>query len=129
MKSRMADYDISTYDISTYDISTYDISTYEYELIKRRDLDYDYMLACKTCLELEAAFCDFQELRTAIAHKVHAKQAYELQENVLKFALYDHKAFIDARNAFRHAIEMNISTEETIFYQKTTFLKKVGPKL
>ena len=120
---------MAAYDISTYDISAYDISTYEYELIKRRDLDYDYMLACKKCLELEEVFCDFQVLQAAIANKIHAKEAYELQENVLKFALYDHKAFIDARNAFRHAIEMKISTEDTIFYQKTTFLKKVGPKL
>jgi hypothetical protein len=107
----MAAYDISTYDISAYDISAYDISTYEYELIKRRDLDYDYMLACKKCLELEEVFCDFQVLQVAIANKIHAKEAYELQEKVVQFALYDHKAFIEARNAFRYEIEAKILTQ------------------
>jgi hypothetical protein len=93
---------MADYDISTYDISTYDISTYEYELIKRRDLDYEYMLACKKCLQLEETFCDFQELETAIADKHHAKEAYELQEKVVQFALYGYKAFIEARNAFKN---------------------------
>lgn len=107
-------------------MTDYDISTYEYELIKRRNLDYEYMLACKTCLELEETFCDFQELETAIADKHHAKEAYELQEKVVQFALYGYKAFIEARNAFRHAIEMKISAQSFV---SEASRKKVGSKL
>ena len=88
--------------MANHDISTHDISTYEYELIKRRELDYEYMLACKKCLQLEETFCDFQELQAAIADKHHAKQAYELQEKVVQFALHEYKAFIKARNAFKN---------------------------
>ena len=95
-------------------MADYDISTYEYELIKRRDLDYEYMLACKKCLQLEETFCDFQELETAIADKHHAKEAYELQEKVVQFALYGYKTFIEARNAFRYEIEANISAHNLL---------------
>jgi hypothetical protein len=99
--------------MANYDISTHDISTYEYELIKRRELNYEYMLACKKCLEMEDAFCDFEELRKVIADKLRAKKAYELQEKVVQFALHEYKAFIKARNAFRSEIEA-----------KTHFLEK-----
>lgn len=80
-----------------------DNSAYEYELIKSRELDYDYMLACKRCLRLEADFpnyCDLEELREAVAYKLHAKQACELQEKVVKFVLYENKAFLDALRIF-----------------------------
>jgi hypothetical protein len=90
------------------------MATYEYELTKRRELDYDYMLACKKCLQLENDFpnyCEFQDLRTAIAEKLRAKQAYELQEKVVKFALYENKAFLDAKLKFREDIKEKIAAD------------------
>jgi hypothetical protein len=77
------------------------------------------MLACKKCLEMEDAFCDFEELRKVIADKLRAKKAYELQEKVVQFALHEYKAFIKARNAFRSEIEV-----KTHFLAKTHFLEK-----
>ena len=113
---------ISTQDIglSTQDkdISTQDkdISTYEYELAKRHELNYDYMMANRNCIKMEAEFpdyCDFQELRVAIMTKRHAKQAYELQAKVVKFVLYDNQALVDARRKFRDDIKNKFTLLET----------------
>ena len=68
---------------------------------------------------MEDAFCDFEELRKVIADKLRSKQAYELQEKVVQFALHEYKAFIKARNAFRSEIEV-----KTHFLAKNNLLEK-----
>ena len=105
------------------------MTDYQYELTRLNELDYNYMLACRKSLQMKADFCDVHELRMAIADKDYAKQAYELQDKVVRFILSEQPGYLAARNAFKDEIEAKISTEDTPFLKKTTFLKKVGSKL
>lgn len=99
------------------------MTDYHYELTRLHELDHTYMLACRKSLQMKADFCDVHELRMAIAAKDYAKQAYDLQDKVVKFILNTQPGYLAARNAFKDEIEANIFAEDT------PFLKKVGPKL
>lgn len=105
------------------------MADYQYELTRLHELDHAYMLACRKSLQMKADFCDVHELRMAIAHKVYAEQAYDLQDKVVKFILNTQPGYLAARNAFSDEIEAKILAEDTTFLKKSTFFKKVGPKL
>lgn len=98
-----------------------EINNYEYELTKQRELDYNYMMAKKKCLQIKENICDFQDLhdlQMAISAKVYAKQAYELQEKLVTFILNEQPGFTEVQNAFKYQIEAKISAQP---FRKTTF--------
>jgi hypothetical protein len=88
------------------------MADYHYELTRLHELDYDYMLACRKSLQMKADFCHVHELRMAIAAKVYAKQAYELQEKVVKFILNEQPGYLAAQKAFSDEIDAKILAED-----------------
>jgi hypothetical protein len=77
------------------------MTDYQYELTRLHELDYEYMLACRKSLQMKADFCDVHELRMAIAAKVYAEQAYDMQDKVVNFILNERPGYLAARNAFK----------------------------
>ena len=84
---------------------------YEYELAKRHKLEYKYMMACKKCLQLEEAdVCDSEALKNAIKARIYIKDIYEMQDTLVKFCLYENKAFIEAQRNFRNNLANFLET-------------------
>ena len=100
------------------------MADYQYELTRLHELDYEYMMACRKSLQMKADCCDFHELRMAIAAKVYAEQAYDMQDKVVNFILNERPGYLAARNAFSDEIEAKILAEDTTFLKKNNLLEK-----
>ena len=109
-------------------------SDYECELMKCRKLEKIYIITNKKRLEAKGnPLLSIEEIRIAINESNLAKQAWEMQERIVKFTLHKDEKYHKAYTAFKAYIDNKILEEDyiaesnSIVYKENEYKENISP--